>query len=155
MSRVVTLSVTDSILSATVVRPVVTERELLAACGAAYTELRGVLRQLAREGRLVEVSPGRWAALPSRPTTRADCREGPRPCPWYGCRYHLGCDVTATGQVRLRDLGDGDTCVLDVAERGGLPEGAIGELMGLGPDRIHQVELEARRKVRRIGDGIL
>lgn len=24
-----------------------------------------------------------------RPKTRADCIDGPRPCPWIGCRYHL------------------------------------------------------------------
>lgn len=28
-----------------------------------------------------------------RPKTRADCIDGPRPCPWIGCRYHKAIDV--------------------------------------------------------------
>lgn len=30
-----------------------------------------------------------------RPRTRADCLEGPRPCPWVSCRYHLLTEVSA------------------------------------------------------------
>ena len=37
-----------------------------------------------------------------RPRTRAECKNGPRPCPWFGCRYHLGLTVDeATGRVSL------------------------------------------------------
>lgn len=28
-----------------------------------------------------------------RPLTRADCVDGPRPCPWVGCRHHLLIEV--------------------------------------------------------------
>lgn len=28
-----------------------------------------------------------------RPKTRGDCKDGPRPCPWVGCRHHLLIDV--------------------------------------------------------------
>ena len=37
----------------------------------------------------------------SRPTTRGECRSGPRPCPWIGCRYHLLIDVSSTGALQL------------------------------------------------------
>lgn len=30
--------------------------------------------------------------LPSRPTNRSECKDGPRPCPFVGCRYHLASD---------------------------------------------------------------
>jgi len=45
---------------------------------------------------------------PKRPKTRAQCENGPRPCPWYGCKYHLGLDVEATGTIRFNLPSDGD-----------------------------------------------
>jgi hypothetical protein len=36
-----------------------------------------------------------------RPLTRADCAGRPRPCPWVGCRFHLGIDVRETGTLTL------------------------------------------------------
>jgi len=35
-----------------------------------------------------------------RPKTRADCIDGPRPCPWLGCRYHLGVEVEESRNAR-------------------------------------------------------
>jgi hypothetical protein len=37
--------------------------------------------------------------LPDRPRTRADCIDGPRPCPWYGCRYHLGIKIRSSAEL--------------------------------------------------------
>ena len=34
-----------------------------------------------------------------RPQTRAECIDGPRPCPWISCRYHLLIDVKPSGAV--------------------------------------------------------
>ena len=34
-----------------------------------------------------------------RPTTRVDCENGMRPCPWVGCRYHLYLDVDKRGRI--------------------------------------------------------
>ena len=46
---------------------------------------------------------------PSRPVTRGDCQDGPRPCPWVSCRYHLALDVTMGGSIRISpSLVDGD-----------------------------------------------
>jgi len=36
-----------------------------------------------------------------RPETRGDCIDGPRPCPWVGCRYHLLVDVNSRGDLAL------------------------------------------------------
>lgn len=68
------------------------------------------------------------ALYPALPTTRAECENGIRPCPFVSCRYHLGLGISrTTGQVRLHygpSLADGEipanveTCALDVAEDG-------------------------------------
>ena len=60
-----------------------------------------------------------------KPRTRAECAEGPRPCPYVSCKHHLYIDVSArTGAIKLNfpdlevwDLGE--SCALDVADRGG------------------------------------
>jgi hypothetical protein len=40
-----------------------------------------------------------------RPRTRGECRAGPRPCPWIGCRYHLLIEVTPSGALQLAGAG--------------------------------------------------
>jgi hypothetical protein len=34
-----------------------------------------------------------------RPRTRGDCIDGPRPCPFAGCRWHLGLRVQKNGTI--------------------------------------------------------
>ncbi len=36
-------------------------------------------------------------ALP-RPTTRGDCGQEARPCPWVGCRHHLAIETSVTAE---------------------------------------------------------
>ena len=36
-----------------------------------------------------------------RPTSRADCEGRPRPCPWFGCRFHRFVDVNENGTMVL------------------------------------------------------
>jgi hypothetical protein len=36
-----------------------------------------------------------------RPQRRSDCEDGPRPCPWVGCRYHLWADVSIAGALKV------------------------------------------------------
>lgn len=84
-----------------------------------------------------------------RPKTRADCIDGPRPCPWVGCRYHMAFTVNPeSGSIKetFPQLGiysnpDGDglvvleqlagTCALDVADRADDGTQGIGGLLSL------------------------
>ena len=113
-------------------------------------------------------------ALPVvRPRTRGDCVNGPRPCPWIGCRHHLLLEAVdrrgrihvcagAGGPLRPLERWSEDeladvlsampaTCSLDVAE--GNPDGQtlaeVALLLGITRERIRQIEAVGLRKVRR------
>jgi hypothetical protein len=81
-----------------------------------------------------------------RPKTRGDCKDGPRPCPWVGCKYHLYLDVNEhTGSVKYnypnKDPEDlEESCALDVADRDGLTLDEVGQLLNLSRERIRQME---------------
>ena len=75
-----------------------------------------------------------------RPRTRGDCVDGPRPCPWRTCRYHLA-DM-------LRRASE-ESCALDVADRGGATLEELGEILGVTRERVRQLEAAALFKVRR------
>ena len=96
-----------------------------------------------------------------RPTCRADCLDGPRPCPWVGCRYHLYLDITRIGTLTENFPGADvdtltETCALDVADRGDLKLEELADLMDITKERVRQIEEEALRRLRkRIVDGSL
>jgi hypothetical protein len=111
------------------------------------------------------------ATLPiERPRTRAECIDGPRPCPWIGCRAHLLTDrVTKDGTLRAspapgrpskpidawtdEELGASlarlpESCALDVAERGGVSLAEIARLLGgMSRERARQLEASAFEKL--------
>jgi len=95
-----------------------------------------------------------------RPTTRAQCKEEARPCPWVSCKHHLYLDINPeTGSIKINfpDLEVWEmqhTCSLDVAENGALTLEEIGLITNLTRERIRQVEvhgllkLKGRREIR-------
>src|SRR5207248_2939150 len=89
-----------------------------------------------------------------RPTTRAECREEARPCPWVACKHHLYLDINPeTGSIKLNfpDLEPWElaqTCALDVAETGGKTLDEIGEITNLTRERIRQFEVRGMIKLR-------
>lgn len=108
--------------------------------------------------------------LLERPRTRADCVNGPRPCPWIGCRYHLASDVRANGdltfQRRVIGMGrykyqrDEDeavdrlvempiTCALDAAEDGPSTLDVISTAIGVTRERTRQIEERALLRLRK------
>jgi hypothetical protein len=90
----------------------------------------------------------------SRPRTRGDCVEGIRPCPFIGCKFHLYSDVhPVTGNLKLNfpDLEPSDlaeSCALDVAERGGESLERVAELINVTRERVRQIEVVAKDKMR-------
>lgn len=100
----------------------------------------------------------------TRPKTRGECADGPRPCPWVSCRQNLFLDVLGVnGARRIEDgairlnmprLEPGEvppewSCALDVADRGGMGLEDIGDAIGVTRERIRQIEMQALAKVRR------
>jgi hypothetical protein len=93
-----------------------------------------------------------------KPRTRAECVDGPRPCPYVSCKHHLFLDVSArTGAIKLNfpDLEAwemSESCALDVADRGGTTLEDVGAIMNLTRERIRQVEVKALAKLQALRD---
>src|SRR6476619_2778530 len=104
-------------------------------------------------GRLLFPETDYW-----KPKLRAECAEGPRPCPFVSCKHHLFIDVSPrTGAIKLNfpDLEVWDmneTCALDVADRGGTTLEDVGAIMNLTRERIRQVEVKALAKLEALKD---
>lgn len=96
---------------------------------------------------------------PPRPMRRADCIDGPRPCPWLSCRHHLALDVGSSGSITVYPPADedgelaleamADTCSLDVADRGEHTLEEVGEVLGVVRERVRQIVDVALERVRR------
>lgn len=93
-----------------------------------------------------------------KPTTRSECVEGIRPCPFVSCKHHLYLDVSSrTGAIKLNfpDLEVwemNETCALDIADRGGTTLEEVGAIMNLTRERIRQVEVKALAKLDALQD---
>jgi hypothetical protein len=93
-----------------------------------------------------------------RPRSRAECAGGPRPCMYISCKHHLYLDVNpATGSIKLnfpdKEIWEmGETCALDVADRGGITLEEVGAIMNLTRERIRQVETRGLQKLRTVAD---
>lgn len=99
-------------------------------------------------GRLMYPEVDYW-----RPRARIECIDGPRPCPFVACQHHLYIDVSPrTGAIKLNfpdlEVWDmGESCALDVADRGGTTLEDVGAIMNLTRERIRQVEVKALAKL--------
>lgn len=104
---------------------------------------------------LAEEYPADEFADLARPKTRADCLPGgcneERPCPWVSCAAHLALEVREHGtyasvkvsfpDVEVWDMAE--TCILDVADRGGATLEEVAALMNLTHERVRQIETRA------------
>lgn len=106
-----------------------------------------------RADKVVSLDLYREAREDSMPRYRSECRDGPRPCVWARCRYHLYVDVSlTTGSLKLNfphlDMeAIPSTCALDVADAGATTLEETGRFMNLTRERVRQIEVRARRKV--------
>ena len=93
-----------------------------------------------------------------KPTSRQECLNMERPCPYVSCKYHLYIDVhPVRGSIKINfpDLEVwemNETCALDVADRGGITLEEVGEIMNLTRERVRQVETAGLSKLSGIGD---
>lgn len=85
------------------------------------------------------------------PGNRVNCVDGPRPCPWLRCRYHLALTVKRGGSITVdhNAMESESNCALDVAEEGAQTLERIGALMGISKQSIQYTEVEAIEKLRR------
>jgi hypothetical protein len=112
-------------------------------------------REMLRERRRRERA-GEVLEVPDydRPRTRAECKNGPRPCLYVSCKHHLFLDVNPeTGSIKLNFPDQEvweleETCALDVAERGGITLEEVGEILNLTRERIRQLEVTALEKMK-------
>ncbi len=121
-----------------------------------------IARELRRQRAFGLVDPELEATVreieASRPRSRAECANGPRPCMFIACKHHLYLDVNpATGSIKLnfpdREVWELDeTCALDVADRGGITLEEVGSIMNLTRERIRQVETRGLAKLRTIAE---
>lgn len=97
----------------------------------------------------------------ARSTVRLACghstdeaRNHARPCGWVSCRSSLYLDINPeTGSIKFNypDLEPwelGETCALDVADRGGITLEEVGAVMNLTRERIRQVEVRGLVKLK-------
>jgi hypothetical protein len=93
-----------------------------------------------------------------KPRAREECLDGPRPCPFVSCKHHLFIDVSPrTGAIKLNfpdlEVWDmGESCALDVADRGGTTLEDVGAIMNLTRERIRQVEVKALARLEALRD---
>lgn len=71
------------------------------------------------------------------PRSRAECVDGPRPCSFGACRYHLG----PKASVR-------HSCALDAAAEGPRTLEEVAQLMGVTREFVRSVEQRAMFKLR-------
>lgn len=90
-----------------------------------------------------------------RPKRRADCRDGPRPCPFVACKYHLFLDITEWGSIQFNVDEDPavieempHTCALDVADRGEHTCAFVSEILSVTPANVQHIEDVALIKLK-------
>lgn len=105
-------------------------------------------RELERAHRHLRIVTDEEAHDAERPKLRSDCKDGPRPCPWVSCKYHLALEITRHGGLKHRfpdtELEDmPQTCLLDVTDEGPKGLDVVGYLMNITKERARQIEEQA------------
>jgi len=111
--------------------------------------VKRITKESIRIGKLLYPDRDYW-----KPKTREDCSRVGRPCPFVTCEFNLYLDVNpATGSIKFNfpDLEVWEmkeSCVLDVAERGGITLEEVGEIVNLTRERVRQIQLSAIRSIK-------
>lgn len=99
-----------------------------------------------------EVGWPRKLATHWRPRCREDCARVPRPCPYVGCVYNTYLQVKERGDIKVTrphlnpwEVPAGESCVLDMADLGGMTLEHIAHVQNWTRERVRQIELDALR----------
>jgi hypothetical protein len=105
---------------------------------------------------VVQEPPTHYPIGASRPKTRGECADVPRPCPYASCRMNTyletlppDCNgdpaIAFSTDVEIWETGTSN-CALDAADDGGLSLDEVGVMLSLTRERVRQlVELTFRR----------
>jgi len=103
-----------------------------------------------REARPPSISEVLGALDQEAPRIRADCIDGPRPCPWVRCRWHALWVIKPrealllahhTDEQIIRMLSEMKySCVLDVCDLGEATLELTGEVLHTTRERVRQIE---------------
>lgn len=88
--------------------------------------------------------------IPPPPRTRGECIDGPRPCPHLNCKYHLWNSLLRDTRYGSQASLPRETCILDIADKGGVSLDYVGELLGISRQRVLQLETRALAKARKM-----
>ena len=100
----------------------------------------------------------------TRPKTRGECADMPRPCPFLSCRHHLAHDWAkpyygkrpTDDELTERIVDAEHTCSLDVADKREHSIAEVAEVMQTTESAINKASWRAGKHVRSEGaDGIL
>jgi len=104
-----------------------------------------------------------------RPKKRCDCKDGPRPCPWVMCAWHMLWLVKSPTYYRDNTAGNSEaraarhgtdediialieslphSCVLDICDLGKAELEIIGKSIGTTRERVRQIEAKSLRKMK-------
>lgn len=78
------------------------------------------------------------------PIFRFECIDAPRPCPHFRCRWHLARENSNWERT-------GESCVLDVVDKGPHGLDVIGAVMGITGEGVRRIEIRAIEKLRASG----
>lgn len=78
------------------------------------------------------------------PIFRFECVGAPRPCPHFRCRWHLARENDGWERT-------GESCALDVADKGPHDLDVIGAVMGITGEGVRRIEIRAIEKLRALG----
>lgn len=93
-----------------------------------------------------------------RPRTRSECAQIPRPCPFVSCVWNTYLDLLDDGTVVLNwgrcepdAMEAWGSCVLDIADDGGISDEAMARVLGLTVKEAGALCDGALRKLRHYG----
>lgn len=107
---------------------------------------------------VVSVRPLVVARALKRPCVRSECADVPRPCPFVGCFWNTYLDLQEDGSLVINwaqrepdEMEAWGSCVLDIADGGGIPDENLMLVLGLTAKEVSSICEGALRKLRHYG----